>query len=316
MLSEALFPPQISSQIKNYKNLFISPSYNIATIPIGCLKPYSDSYLIKNHSYTILPNLLDFLSGDYTKNYDPQEGNFLSRIYSGVIVGNPSYEQGNENLDQVFNDLPGAMAQSYIVYELITDVGGDNLVYLTGKDATISKVKKEASLAKDLLYFATHGVTSTSNALDSTYLVFTADETSKSGWWTTRYIFRHSFKCKITALSACNTGSGGSTDVVGQAYLASAFYYAGVNHIIATLWSVDDQWTKKIMTEVVKELNKPSEYYPAENIQRASGVIISSPIVTSSTDQRPSTVALLQAKKKATSNKLKVTFSTMYCCLT
>jgi CHAT domain-containing protein len=268
-ISDALFPVAIATKMKPYGHLYISASYNIATIPIGCLKPYANQYLIKNHAYTMIPNLADFLQKDYSVNYIPREANFLTRIYSGVIVGNPNYEQGNENLTEMFSDLPGALEQSYQVLELITDIGGDDLLYLSGDEATLSRVKKEATLAKDLLYFATHGVTSTTNTLDSSYLVFAADETSKSGWWTSRDIFRHNLKSKIAVLSACNTGSGGNTALVGQSSLASAFYFAGVDHVIATLWSVDDQWTKTIMTEVVRELNKPSDYYPAENIQRA-----------------------------------------------
>lgn len=78
--------------------------------------------------------------------------------------------------------------------------------------------------------------------------------------------YSNPLKSKVAVLSACNTGIG-QNNAVGQFSLANSFYYAGVNNVLVTLWSVDDTWTYKIMSNVIAQLTLPSSYYPAQNLQ-------------------------------------------------
>jgi len=59
---------------------------------------------------------------------------------------------------------------------------------------------------------------------------------------------------KLVVLSACNTGLGDLHDTEGVLGLQSAFKLAGVNHVVASLWKVNDKATKELMVAFYKNL--------------------------------------------------------------
>ena len=73
----------------------------------------------------------------------------------------------------------------------------------------------------------------------------------------------------MAILSACQTGVGKIYDA-GFIGLGRAFYKAGIDHTIMSLWSVDDAATKQLMTLLVKTLVEDDLYfYPASHLRRA-----------------------------------------------
>jgi len=59
---------------------------------------------------------------------------------------------------------------------------------------------------------------------------------------------------KLVVLSACNTGLGDIHDTEGVLGLQSAFKLAGVNHVVVSLWKVNDAATKELMVAFYKNL--------------------------------------------------------------
>ncbi|MBX9694691.1 MAG: CHAT domain-containing protein, partial [Cyanobacteria bacterium] len=61
-------------------------------------------------------------------------------------------------------------------------------------------------------------------------------------------------KCNLVVLSACNTGRGTEERGQGILGLRSAFMAAGTRTIMLSLWPVDDESTRYLMTEFYKQL--------------------------------------------------------------
>ena len=72
----------------------------------------------------------------------------------------------------------------------------------------------------------------------------------------------------MVILSACQTGLGRSMEA-GVAGLARSFLIAGSNHVIMSLWSVDDNATAFLMERFIYHLQTPSLFCPSEQLRQA-----------------------------------------------
>ncbi len=59
---------------------------------------------------------------------------------------------------------------------------------------------------------------------------------------------------KLVVLSACNTGTGEMADGEGVLALPRGFILSGVPNVFSTLWEVNDEKTKDLMTAFYKYL--------------------------------------------------------------
>jgi CHAT domain-containing protein len=256
-----LLPPPIAENLPGLSHLILITEYNIGQIPFYILKPYkNNAYLVDSVSLSLAPHLCNL-------------GNIaaMNRLEMGVpnklfaenplIVGNPAYVN-TANLS--FPRLPGAASEAAIISEWT------NGTLLTDSAATISTVKKLSRQA-DLLYFATHGYSDFEKVLDGSYLAFAPDDSSATGLWTARQIQEENFSRlhMMAVLSACQTGVGKVYDA-GFIGLGRAFFKAGVDHTIMSLWSVNDKATKDLMSMFFQHMIKtPMNFYPASHLRAA-----------------------------------------------
>jgi CHAT domain-containing protein/Flp pilus assembly protein TadD len=117
---------------------------------------------------------------------------------------------------------------------------------LIGPDATESAFKNN-SANFDILLIAAHGELNSSNSLFSR-IILTPDKTS-DGLLEVHEIYDLDLsRTSLVVLSACETQLGGQTrgdEIIG---LNRAFIYAGASTVVASLWNVDDESTKSLMT--------------------------------------------------------------------
>lgn len=248
-LTRILLPAAITNKLALVKHLIIVPVLGFGTVPYTILQPFNDgSFLIDKMSVSIAPSLFDL--GVAYRRWDAEEA-----FSSPLIVGNPDLAK---NTDWIVPPLPGAEKEAQAVAQIM------NATPLIGKQATKESILSKAPNAS-LLYFATHGVASSINPLNGSFLMLSS-KNFEQGWWTAKEIQGVKFETtQIAVLSACQTGLGKVHDA-GIIGLARAFQIAGVPRVVMSLWSVNDVTTNELMQAFVKHLK---DDIPVEALRKA-----------------------------------------------
>ena len=151
----------------------------------------------------------------------------------------------------------------------------NNIVILQDEDFTLYNVKKMLSekIPYSIVHFATHG--KFSSAPDETFLqAFDGRITMKS--LNELILINHSFRTQpvdLLTLSACETAKGDERAALG---LASVAIQAGVPRALATLWSIDDSATTRLMTDFYRYSFNSSKDSKAEALRKAQLKLLNS----------------------------------------
>jgi CHAT domain-containing protein len=256
----------------SFKHLIILPALNIGTLPFQLLSPYGDSSLLVDRcSFTVSPGIIDLIalrikmlkaasvwSGSLSRSFSGNLNAARFTLENPLFVSNPAYPQ---NTEYTFPDLPGAKKEidNAIPYAV-------NYKLLEGAAAVRDSVMKYLS-ESDVAYFATHGMANAEEPKKS-FLVLSGDEP----FLTVQYIMENKEKFtrfpEMVILSACQTGLGKAMEA-GVAGLARAFLLCGSNHVIMSLWNVDDEATAYLMNRFLYHLQIPSLFMPSEPLRKA-----------------------------------------------
>ena len=97
------------------------------------------------------------------------------------------------------------------------------------------------------VHFACHGTIDPERpALSSLAL---APDPENDGFLTAIEVFRARIPADLVVLSACATGQGRIVEGEGIVGLTRAFMFAGAPRVICSLWKVDDEATRALMTK-------------------------------------------------------------------
>jgi hypothetical protein len=158
-----------------------------------------------------------------------------------IVVGDPDLSQ-----DRRWNFPPLAGARSEAV-EVATLVGEQALL---GEDATKTHVldRLRASRNASLIYFATHALSDAVNPMDRSFLALAGDHLY--GRDIKGLMFPNN---PLVVMSACQTGLGKVFEG-GTFGLVRAWYHVGASQIVMSLWNIDDNVTKDLMLEFMRQL--------------------------------------------------------------
>lgn len=232
-LAQTLFPGEIRAMMLQYHHLYLLPYGDLGEVPYAALPAgVGDTQVIDYAAVSIAPNFNVFLGEDLAPRSDQTRiCNERSRGESALIVGNPAAPRDAE---WSFPDLPGAEREAGQVAQTL------NVSPLVGTAATSDRFLERAAQAR-IVHLASHGIASTSDPLNASFLVF-AD-----GRLTASRIQQTCVPARLVVLSACQTGLG-RAHAGGIIGLARAFQIASADEVITSLWSVDDDVTERLMT--------------------------------------------------------------------
>jgi CHAT domain-containing protein len=123
-----------------------------------------------------------------------------------------------------------------------------------------------------MIHFATHGIA------ESELSALVLSRWDRSGQPMSRYlleeweIYDMDLAADLVVLSACRSGLGPRARGEGVLGLARAFLWAGATQVVASLWDVDDEATRHLMTEFYRRMLVHGDP-PAEALRRAQASV-------------------------------------------
>lgn len=252
-------------EIRKFDHLIIVPTLNLATLPFAAFKLTDSIYFIDELSYSIAPSLFELMVSrevKYRAGFDG-EGALRYNFKNALFVTNPTY---SKNAPWPFPDLPGTLKE---VNYISQSFDNNSYTKLVGKEASKKNIKPNLC-EYDLLYFATHGISNSENPLEKSFLVLAGE--GQEGYLTAKEIQDIRYTCQLNAhivvLSACQTGLGKEHEsgIIG---LSRAFQIAGANHVVMSLWSINDEETAILMSFFFDFLKQGGHMMPHEALRMA-----------------------------------------------
>lgn len=275
-IAEAQF---VNSSHELYKYLLDSTLnyYNDSTlirlriIPDGPLHTLPFQAFLKNET-TSWSQLENYLINDYAISY---------AFYAGMIVDEEIQNNWNDNFvsfglefDNYTLEYLDQLSQDSIENTTINEiVRGGKLTNLPFSDdeakeiaemmdgkawlneqATRENFLNEITQA-DFIHIATHAIVEYDQKNKSS-LLFTKTRDSLDNFLHLHELYQMNLKAKMFVMSACNTALGPYRISEGLNSLARAVFYSGVPSVVASLWSISDESSKKIMLEYYRFLKE------------------------------------------------------------
>ena len=122
---------------------------------------------------------------------------------------------------------------------------------LMRENAQEEKLKQAPLKDYSYIHFATHGI---ANNLFQALILGQIPNVLEDGFLTLEEILNLKLNCNLATLSACQTGLGKLEKGEGVSGLSRAFMTAGAKSVVASLWSVSDKATSKLMIEFYANL--------------------------------------------------------------
>ena len=229
-LYELLISPALADLTENeIKTLVFVPDGSLRNIPLGALYD-GNQYLIENYNVALTPGL-QLLAPRPIKQTE------LKTIAVGLTKGT----QGFAPLDYVDSELNK-------IKETISSL------ILVNENFTSQTLQQEIKYSNyPIIHIATHG--KFSSAIEDTFLLAWDDKLSINqldSILQTRNLNQKNV-IELLVLSACETATGDRRAALGLAGMAVR---AGARSTLATLWSVNDRATSKLMSDFYQELSQ------------------------------------------------------------
>ncbi len=230
------------------KNLTIVPHGPLFCLSFAALKNAGNRYLIEDFTLAYAPSVA--LPGFSSIKKLSENQIAPDYLFVADPRGMPPDPEG-----RALPPLPGAQKEALDVAKLFR---GSPLTLLMGSRANEPAVRTNLK-NKRVIHFATHGVLQDQRPFES-YLALgkISKSASADGRFTAAEIYNLQLNADLVVLSACRSGLGPITGD-GVNGLTRAFFYAGADTIMATLWDVPDQPTQRLILRFYRHYRRGEE---------------------------------------------------------
>jgi len=241
-----LYPAPMHAALRRAKHLVIVPAFDLGAMPFALLPHPAGGETVEHATVVVAPSICDVMQVGHRVSY-------AELALQPLIIGDPLYPTTGS---WIFPQLPGAASEAASVARAL------GASWHSGAEASRALVRSRVQEAS-LIYVATHGIASASNAMDGSFLQLADD--ANGGRWTAREIQSRPLRARLAVLSACQTGLGMAHDggIIG---VARSFLNVGASQVVMSLWNVDDAATERLMLGLMESLK---EYPPPEALRRA-----------------------------------------------
>jgi CHAT domain-containing protein/tetratricopeptide (TPR) repeat protein len=155
-------------------------------------------------------------------------------------------------LDSI-SSLPESRAEADSIMKLVPK--GEGMEAL-GFDASRATVMNPDLSQYRIIHFATHGFANFKHPELSGIVLSLVDEKGQpqDGFFRLHDIYNLNLPADLVVLSACQTGVGKQIKGEGLIALTRGFTYAGAARVVASLWKVDDEATRRLMEEFYQQM--------------------------------------------------------------
>ncbi|NES17928.1 MAG: CHAT domain-containing protein [Symploca sp. SIO3E6] len=219
------------------------PQKVLFLLPFSALQDSKGKFLIEQHTIITVPSIQVLALTS-----KPRSKVVKEKFLATLIVGNPKMPTiPLSQPPQTLASLPGAEVEAKAIASLLQTKA------LLGERATKSKVVEQLPKAK-LIHLATHGLLGDIKQLGVPGAIALAPS-ENDGFLTSGEILELELCAELVVLSACSTGQGRITGdgIIG---LSRSFIAAGVDSLIVSLWSVNDQSTAFLMVKFYQILQQ------------------------------------------------------------
>jgi CHAT domain-containing protein len=183
------------------------------------------------------------------------------------LIGDPDYGDHEVDPTQQSNSLEGFYNGTPIKLSRLEHSRGEliNIAALFNKNKTFSLYRQEASelLIKNqnlngykIIHFAAHTLIDDKNPGRSSIILALNRNSEEDGFLQMREIFNLKMNADLVTLSACETGLGQLIHGEGIVGLNRAFFFAGANAVLMSLWAVHDEASSLLMERFYFHLRK------------------------------------------------------------
>ena len=230
------------------EELLIVADGQLSLVPWAALMDEKGSYMVEFHTLRIAPAVSVAAGLEGLKDRaDSQRSQASEKMHRAVVVGNPWPVDPQHGIQA----LPHAEEEAAAAAAVLRECGGI-VECARGADATLPRVTAMLHDA-DHVHMACHGL------LDEQAMVLACDaktertepteQDPRGSMLSMHHVQEHVRLrpgCKVV-LSACNTACGRVGAGEGVLGMARAFFCAGAQTVVVSLWSVSDQSTKHLM---------------------------------------------------------------------
>ena len=289
-LYELVLNKPLANELKDKTNLILSPDGALRLLPFEAMvNKQNGQYLIAKKEIRYIPSgkeLVRLYKYADSEKVDKQNNNV-------VIFSNPNFNEKINTLASLdkeqmsitpstsragiikslfkmrFNPLPGTKEEAQSIKQTLVGKSKlDEYTEASASEANLVKINKPS-----ILHIATHGFFINDNTIPNPMLksgiALSGANTSaikgkSDGIVTALKLSGLDLKgTDLVVLSACQTGVVDVNSTESVSGLSKAFIQAGAKDIVMSLWSVNDQATKDLMSSFYKEMQTQSSYSKA-----------------------------------------------------